>query len=117
MVMNALRPATTDISCRLPLLILFISAAIWLVIGSAFGLIGSVKFHSPNFLAGSAWLTYGRVRPAYINSMLYGACVQAGLGVLIWLMTRLGRTVLAQRWLVATGAKLWNLGVTVGIIG
>jgi cytochrome c oxidase cbb3-type subunit 1 len=101
----------------LALLILFISAAIWLVIGSCFGLISSLKFHSPNFLANSAWLTYGRTRPAYINSMLYGFCMQAGVGVLIWMMTRLGRTVLAQRWLVAIGAKLWNLGVTVGIIG
>lgn len=106
-----------DSSCRLPLMVLFISAAVWLVIASVFGLIASLKFHSPQFLAGSAWLTYGRVRPAYLDSMLYGFCLQAGLGVALWLLARLGRAALAQRWLVTVGAMVWNLGVTVGVIG
>src|SRR5436190_15217664 len=104
-------------SCRLPLLTMFGSAAIWLVIASTFGLIASIKFHSPNFLADTQWLTYGRVRPAYTNALLYGFCIQAGLGVALWMFVSLGRTLLAQRVLVTVGAKLWNLGVTVGIVG
>ena len=52
------KPADIDASCRLPLVVLFLSAAVWLVIGSAFALIGSIKFHAPGFLADSAWLTY-----------------------------------------------------------
>ncbi len=107
----------SDLSCRLPLLVLFVSAAVWLVLGSAFSLIASLKFHSPNFLADCAWLTYGRVRPACNNSLLYGFCLQAGLGVALWLFTRLGGTALAQRWLVTVGAILWNTGVTVGVLG
>ncbi len=106
-----------DRSCRLPLLVLFVSAAVWLVLGSAFSLIASLKFHSPNFLADCAWLTYGRVRPACNNSLLYGFCLQAGLGVALWLFTRLGGTTLAQRWLVTVGAILWNAGVTAGVLG
>lgn len=102
-------------SCRVPLLVLFISGAIWLLIGSALGLISSIKFHSPDFLANQAWLTYGRVRPAYLDSILYGFCVQAGLGVGLWLLARLGRTRLAQGWLATLGAALWNLGVTIGV--
>src|SRR5512137_2793687 len=77
-------PAEIDASCRLPLVVLFLSAAVWLVIGSAFALIASIKFHAPGFLADSAWLTYGRVRPAGTSSLLYGFCVQAGLGVGLW---------------------------------
>lgn len=106
-----------DSSCRLPLMVLFVSAALWLVIGSALGLLASLKFHSPEFLAGSAWLTYGRVRTAYLDTVLYGFCLQAGVGVAAWLLARLGRTVLAQGWMVTLGALLWNLGVTVGVIG
>jgi cytochrome c oxidase cbb3-type subunit 1 len=95
--------------------VLFLSGAVWLVIGSALALISSIKFHAPQFLAGSSWLTYGRVYPASINSFLYGFCLPAGLGVGLWLIARLGHAALAQRWLVTIGAILWNLGVTVGV--
>src|SRR5215469_12793643 len=78
--------AELNFSCRLPLLVLFISGAIWLVIGSIFSLIGSIKFHAPGFMGNQAWLSYGRVHPAYTNSVLYGFCLQAGFGVLLWLL-------------------------------
>jgi cytochrome c oxidase cbb3-type subunit 1 len=118
---RAVRPlvpaALIDASCRLPLVVLFLSAAVWLVMASAFGLIASIKFHAPGFLANSAWLTYGRVRPAGVNLMLYGFCVQAGLGVALWMLARLGRTTLAAPWLVVVGALCWNLGLAIGILG
>jgi cytochrome c oxidase cbb3-type subunit 1 len=106
-----------DFSCRLPLLVLFISAAKWLIIGWAFALIASIKFHAPGFLADFAWLTYGRVHPAFTNSVIYGFCLQSGLGVTLWLMARMSGTPLAHRWLVTAGAIFWNLGVTIGVIG
>jgi len=114
---EAVKLSALNFSCRLPLLVFFISAAIWLVIGSVFSLTASIKFHSPGVLAGQAWLTYGRVRPAYANSLLYGFCLQAGFGVLLWLMVRLGRVPLVHRWLVTIGAMFWNLGVTMGVVG
>src|SRR5215208_5787456 len=75
-----------DVSCRLPLLVLFISAAVWLMLGSVFALIASIKFHKPSFLANYDWLTYGRVWPAYMTCLLYGFCIQAGLGVGLWIL-------------------------------
>src|ERR1035441_3253522 len=110
-------PSEVDASCRLPLVVLFLSAAIWLLVASLFGLIASIKFHAPGFLADSAWLTYGRVRPASANAMLYGFCLQAGLGVALWMLARLGRTKLAAPWLVVVGALCWNLGVSAGLLG
>jgi cytochrome c oxidase cbb3-type subunit 1 len=110
-------PAAIDGSCRLPLVVLFLSAAVWLLIASMFGLIASIKFHAPGFLADSAWLTYGRVRPAGVNSMLYGFCLPAGLGAALWMLARLGRTTLAAPWLVIVGALCWNLGVAAGVLG
>src|SRR5262249_34731910 len=88
----------------------------WLVIGSIFSLIASIKFHSPAFLSDFGWLTYGRVRPAANNSFLYGFCLQAGLGFGLWLIATLGRVRLPHGWLITTRAKIWNLGVTAGVI-
>ena len=110
-------PEEIDASCRLPLFVMFVSAAVWLLIGSAFGLISTLKFHNPSFLADISWLTYGRTHPAYLNSIVYGFCLQAGLGVALWLIARLGRTFLIHRWVVTIGGILWNLGVTVGVVG
>ncbi len=107
----------TDVSCRLPLAVLFLSGAAWLVVGSAFTLIASIKFHAPGFLADSAWLTYGRVHPAGANAILYGFCLPAGLGVALWMLARLGRTTLVLPGLAALGAVCWNLGVTAGVLG
>lgn len=106
-----------ELSCRLPLLVLFLAAAAWLVCGSVFGLIASIKFHSPKFLADSAWLTYGRVWPVSTNALLYGFCIPAGLGVALWLFSRLGKTRLTSGWLAIVGAVAWNCGVLIGIGG
>lgn len=113
----AIAPANSDASCRLPLLLLFLCGACWLLFGSAFALIASIKFHSPGFLADSAWLTYGRVRPVYLTCLVYGFCLQAGLGVALWLLARLGRTPLALPWVVVLSTLLWNAGVKLGILG
>jgi cytochrome c oxidase cbb3-type subunit 1 len=106
-----------DSSCRLPLFALFGGAAVWLALSSVFGLIASIKFHSPNFLAGSALLSYGRVFPASTNALVYGFAIPSGLGVGLWLLARLGRVPVTQPWLIAVGAKLWHLGVLVGLVG
>jgi len=110
-------PQQIDSSCRLPLFMLLGGAAFWLALSSLFGLIASIKFHGPGFLAGSAMLTYGRVYPAWSNLLVYGFCIPAGLGVGLWLLARLGRAPLASPWLVMVGAKLWHIGVFVGLIG
>jgi len=109
--------AEIDASCRLPLFLMFVSAAVWLVIGSAFALIATLTFHKPSLFADYAWLSYGRAWPAYLNCVLFGFCLQTGLGVALWMIARLGRTRLPRPWIVAIGAKLWNLGVTIGVIG
>jgi cytochrome c oxidase cbb3-type subunit 1 len=109
-------PAELDASCRWPLLALFAGAAVWLFVASAFALIASIKFHGPGFLADYPWLTYGRVRPAAWNALIYGGAMQAGLGVALWVFSRLGGAKLSQPILAIAGAKLWNLGVLAGVL-
>lgn len=109
-------PRAIDASCRVPLLVLLLGAALWLVIGSALGLIASIKFHAPGFLADRAWLTYGRVQAAALNARLYGFALPAAFGVALWILARLGGTTVSQPWLIGVGGKIWHLGVFVGVI-
>ncbi len=113
---DSLAVSEIDASCRVPLFVLFISAAVWGVLGSSLALIASIKFHAPDFLADCAWLTYGRVHQAGITAQLYGFALQAGFGVALWIFARSGRNRVSQPWLIAVGGKLWNLGVLVGVI-
>ncbi|MDB6067763.1 MAG: rane protein [Pedosphaera sp.] len=106
-----------DASCRAPVLLLFVSAAVWLFLGSALGLIATLKFHSPDILANCAWFTYGRVHPAHLNAFVYGFAAQAAFGVLFYILSHLGRTRVAFVPGIIIGALLWNLGVTAGVLG
>jgi len=96
---------------------MFTGAACWLIVSSLLGLIASIKFHSPTFLADCSWMTYGRVHPAATNALLYGFAVQSGLAVLLWVFARQGGTPLIHPFLIGGAAKIWNLGVLLGIAG
>jgi len=109
--------AEIDGSCRVPLFAMFMGGAIWLVVASVFALLASFKFHMPGFLSGCAAFTYGRVHPVATNALIYGFGVQAGLGVALWIIARRGIARVVQPWLIAVGAKLWNFGLLIGVIG
>jgi cytochrome c oxidase cbb3-type subunit 1 len=103
-----------DRSCRAPVVFFFASATAWLLIGSVLALVASMKMHSPELLTSTAALTFGRVRPAHLNTMIYGWASMAGIGAILWLQARLSRVPLPWgRTLVAMGV-LWNLIVLAG---
>jgi cytochrome c oxidase cbb3-type subunit 1 len=106
-----------DASLRWPLLALFTSSAVWLLVGLGLGLLGAIKMHKGDFLADYSWLTVGRIRPASMNAILYGFASQAAMGVLYWLLCRLGNVRFAYHFAVMAGTKLWNIGVLVGVLG
>lgn len=113
---NRLPAAEIDASLRWPLLLLFTSGVLWLVFGTVLGLIASIKLHGPNFLSEWSWLTLGRIRPASMNAALYGFATQVGLGVALWMMARLGGVKFVFQLPVIVAWKLWNIGVTAGVI-
>jgi len=104
-----------DASLRVPLLALFGGAALWLVVGSVLALIASIKFHAPDFLADCPLLTYGRVQPAADDALLYGFCIPAGLGVMLWLFAHLGQVPLRGAIVPVVASNLWHLGVFIGL--
>src|SRR5690242_18331668 len=96
-----------DASCRNPLLLLFLCGVSWLVLGLLLAVISSIKLHAPGFLANSEWLTFGRVRPAAMNAILYGFASQTAIGVLLWMLCRLGGTRLLFQNTICIATALW----------
>jgi cytochrome c oxidase cbb3-type subunit I len=109
-------PAVLDRSCRWPVLALFGTAAFWLAVGTILGVISAIKAHAPGFLAGAAWLTYGRVYPASLNALVYGFILPGGLGVGLWMLSRLGRNLLQGPRVITAAAAFWNVGLIVGLV-
>ena len=71
-VNDAIRRAEIDLSLRHPVMFFFTSGAAWLAVAILLGIISSAKVHSPGFLDGFSFLTYGRVQSAHVNALIYG---------------------------------------------
>ena len=106
-----------DASTKLPALFFFGSAILWLLAGTVFALLAAFKMHNPGFLGDFEWLTFGRVRTAHLNAVIYGWSVNASFGVAFWLMARLSRAELRHSGILLIAAAFWNVGVTLGIYG
>lgn len=104
-----------DRSCRSAVLYWYVSAVFWLVIGSLFALVASFKMHIPDWWGESAWLTFGRVRPAHLNAVAYGWGSMAGIAAAIWMMCRLARVELKYGGVLVIASVIWNLGVAIGL--
>jgi cytochrome c oxidase cbb3-type subunit 1 len=114
---DALLRAGIDRSLRHPVMFFLTSGAAWLAVSILLGIIASAKVHAPGLLSSCAWLTYGRVFPAHLNALVYGWGMQAAFAVIIWLMARLSRKECTMTGTILTAGHLWNLGVSLGIIG
>ena len=106
---------TIDASCRQVVLLWYASAVFWLLAGSLLALLASIKLHAPYFLADAAWLTFGRVRPAHLNTMVYGWGSMAGIGTLLWLQARLSRVRLPFAEALWLFAWYWNASIAYGV--
>ncbi len=114
---DALLRAGIDRSLRHPVMFFLTSAAAWLAVSIILGIISSAKVHSPGFLDGCSWLTYGRTQAAHINILVYGWGFQAAFGVIVWMLSRLSRQECRAAGLILTAGHIWNFGVSVGVLG
>ena len=116
---NNSAPATAviDAACRVPVLLLFGSALLWLVTASTFGVLASFNFHAPSLLADCPLFTYGHRASAAWTAMLFGFGGNAALGITLWMLARLCGMELKWPNIAALGAAVWNIGVTAGVVG
>jgi len=108
--------ALIDASTRVPVLMFYASAMVWLLIGTLLALLVSFKTHAPDFLSNISFLTWGRLRPVFVNVAIYGWASMVAMGTSTWLMARLCRTTLRHPLLIVAGAWFWNVGVLIGIV-
>jgi cytochrome c oxidase cbb3-type subunit I len=106
-----------DQSIRTAGMFFLISAMLWLFIGTVFAIIASYKLHTPEFLAQYEFLTFGRVRSAHLNSMIFGWSNNAIYCLALWIMARLSRAKVRHGGLLLIAGVFWNVGVTLGVLG
>jgi cytochrome c oxidase cbb3-type subunit I len=112
--------AEVDRTIRLPLLVFFGSALFWLIVASGLWLLATVQSYAPHDLwsvPGIAWLTFGRIYPAFLNAFVYGWASLSGIGIGTWILSRFGPGPIRGESLVIWAAILWNVGVATGLIG
>lgn len=106
-----------DASSRTVVAFYWASSLFWLTFATLAGLISSAKLHSPGFLGGMEWLTFGRIRPVHWDTAVYGFGGLAASGTLLWLQARLCRTKLPFAPLLLAGGLAFNLGIALGVAG
>jgi cytochrome c oxidase cbb3-type subunit 1 len=107
---------SADQSSRSAVLAWLSSGALWLIVGSVYGLLSSIKMHMPEFVADSAWLTFGRIRPMHLNAVAYGWVSMAGIGITLFLIPRLFKTPLKGGRYAMGGCVIWNIGLVLGLL-
>ena len=113
---NTVCSNSIDASCRVPLLVLFGGAALWLLLGLTLGLAAMLSFHKPDMFADCSLLTFGRAQAAANDLLLYGFVIPAALGVMLWIFSRLSQAPLALPIVPVVAAHLWHVGVLVGTV-
>ncbi|RDD68502.1 cbb3-type cytochrome c oxidase subunit I [Paracoccus versutus] len=99
-----------------PVRLLILGAIFWLVLGSTFGVIASLKLHWPDWLNQAAPLTFGRMRALHLNLVAYGWLSQIGIACMFWILPRIFRTPLRAPNLPVIGFWIWNIGITLGAL-
>src|ERR1700740_1226297 len=75
-----LERALIDASTRVPVLMFYASAMVWLLIGTLLAGFVSFKLHATDWLSDVSFLTWGRIRPVHMNVMVYGWASMVGMG-------------------------------------
>lgn len=94
----------------------FIAGSFWFMIGTLYGLFSAIHLVSPELINNVAPLVFGRVRPAHVNTIVYGFVVTTLIGSgMYYTPILLGRRLWSERlgwisWL------LWNITVLSGPI-
>jgi cytochrome c oxidase cbb3-type subunit 1 len=106
-----------DRAAKKPVGLLIGTSLIWLLVGSFLAIGASIKLHNPGFLADAEWLTFGRVRPAHLNTVAYGWLSTAAIGIGLWILSRLCRVPIKDDMSLTLAVIFWNIGNLVGTWG
>jgi len=93
-----------------------ILSVIWFPLFASFGFILAVKFFWPEFIGNTSWFTFGVVRPAHVNGVLFGFISSGLLAGMFYIVPRLCKIPLYRPYLAKVAAVLWNAAVLAGVL-
>jgi cytochrome c oxidase cbb3-type subunit I/II len=94
----------------------FLFSILWFPFFASFGFLLAIKFFFPTFLGAEEWLTFGMIRPAHVNGVLFGFVSSGLLGAMVWITPRLCARPLCFPRLAQITAIVWNGAILGGII-
>ena len=89
-------------------------ATVWLLVGTAAGLLASLKLNWPDLLA-VPWLSFGRLRAIHTNVVFWGWSTIGLAGIALYVVSRTSRAPLWRPGLSRLALWLWN-GVALGAV-
>ena len=93
-----------------------VSSAIWFLVGTTLGLLMSHELSLPDLFAGIPQLTFSRLRPAHVNTVLFGFLSTGYFGGWYFIAPRLCKTPLRNNREANILLAVWNFAVLVGLI-
>ena len=99
----------------------FYSAIFWLIVPGILGLTLATLLYVPSIydnlpLALKPTLSFGRLRPAHVNLMIFGWLSQAYAGAILYILPRLTRARLYSERLAHVNWWLWNVMIVGAVI-
>jgi len=94
----------------------FLLAVLWFAFFTTFGFFVAIKFFFPTFIGNVSWFTFGVIRPAHVNGVLFGFLSSALLGAMFYIVPRLCAVKIYQPLLALATPILWNGALLIGII-
>ena len=94
----------------------FLFAVLWFPFFATFGFLLAIKFFWPEFLGDVSWLTFGVIRPAHTNGVLFGFVSSGLLGAMLWITPRLCAAPLHRPRVAVLTPFLWNGALVAGVV-
>ncbi len=91
-----------------------IAGAVWFLVGTLYGLFSAIHLLSPEFFNNIPALVFSRIRPAHVNTVLYGFVVCSLTGAGLYFTPALLKTVLWSEPLAWFSFLMWNITVLSG---
>ena len=117
---NPIESGAMNRAVRLPVLFFLASGFAWLLVASILWLLSAIQMADPTgWLSCSnvPWLTYGRVYPVSLDLLVYGSASLFGIGIAIWILSRMAVTPLFTGYLPLFAGAFWNAGLVFGVWG
>ena len=93
-----------------------VSSAVWMAVGTLWGLVGAIHLTAPDVFANIPWLEFGRIRPAHTNVVMLGFVTSGLIGTGLYFLPLFLKTRLrGERW-ANLAMWLWNAALLGGII-